>query len=109
MLYSVSNTEVSTVFNDYDKLGNCLKETKTISTSSGDSKTYVTRYSFDIAGRPKNITYPDNYQVSYQYHNGTSLLKHAQGESGLHVQYSLYEPTGKMGQLNFGNNTKTKI
>ncbi|MCP3926599.1 MAG: RHS repeat-associated core domain-containing protein, partial [Desulfobacterales bacterium] len=101
-LYSISNSDVTSVFNEYDKLGNCLQETKTIG-----SKTYVTKYAFDITGKPSEIIYPNNYRLIYQYYTGTNLLKLVQGDSGVHVEYSSYEPTGKIGQLVFGNEAKT--
>ena len=73
------------------------------------SKDYATQYTYDLAGKPTKQTYPDNYKVTYAYYPGSGLLYTATGsDSEVYAACTLYEPTGKMGQINHGNGTATR-
>ncbi|MCP4668998.1 MAG: hypothetical protein GY849_21895, partial [Deltaproteobacteria bacterium] len=105
-LYSVANGVVTTTYNRYDKMGRIKGVTKTI---SGDGTPHETLYDYDLSGKPTRTTYPDAYAVYYTYYPGTGLLHTVTGsDAEVFAVYSLYEPTGKIGQVFHGNGTATR-
>jgi len=103
-LYSVTNSDVTTVYNAYDEMGREESITKTITGSS-----YTTLYGYDLSGKLISTTYPDNYQVTYGFYPGTGLL-HTVVEITDLVGYATctdYEPTGKIGKIEHANGTAT--
>jgi len=104
-LYSVSNTLATTTFTAYDAMGRTRRTTKTI---QGDPTQYVTETAYDLSGKTTTITYPDGYMVTNTYYPGTGLLYQVTGsDSVIYSTNSLYEPTGKMGQIDHPNGTST--
>lgn len=99
-------TEATEIDNTYDKMNRVESETKII---EGAPAAYTTQYKYDLAGKPKEQTYPDNYKVTYAYYPGSGLLYTATGaDSEVYATCTLYEPTGKMGQISHGNGTATR-
>ncbi len=104
-LHSVSNTLATITFNAYDAMGRTTRTTKSI---QGDPTQYVTETVYDLSGKTKTITYPDLYQVTNEYYPGTGLLQTVTGSDGtIFATNSLYEPTGKIGQIDHQNGTAT--
>ncbi|MGB5985717.1 MAG: FG-GAP-like repeat-containing protein, partial [Desulfobacterales bacterium] len=105
-LYAMNNTTAVTTYNGYDALGRVTSVTKSIQNAPDPS--YTTQTSYDVAGRPSQVTYPDSAVLSYTYHPGTRLLAAASdGNSLVYAMLTDYAPTGKIGQVFFGNNTTT--
>ncbi len=109
-LYSITNSNVTTLYNAYDEMGRSVSITKTI---TGDQpRTTVTGY--DLSGKVTSIIHPDNYTVTNTYYPGTGLLNTVTGtpSGGSSVEYAKctkYAPTGKIGKIaHTYNNTKTE-
>ncbi|MDY6951754.1 MAG: RHS repeat-associated core domain-containing protein [Thermodesulfobacteriota bacterium] len=102
--YSVSNGNVTTTINEYDAMGRVKSVTKQITGASS----YTTEYDYDYSAKPTTITYPGSYEVYYSYYPGTGLLSTVTDSDERELaEYTSYEPTGKMGQVDYGNNTTT--
>jgi len=104
-LYSVNNTKAATIYNEYDAMGRATSSTKTI---QGDATQYTTATTYDYSGKPKVMTYPvDGFTVTNTYHPGSGLLHEVTGSDGkIYARNTLYEPTGKIGQIDHpANNT----
>ncbi|NPU84134.1 MAG: RHS repeat-associated core domain-containing protein [Syntrophaceae bacterium] len=106
-LYSVTNTKVASTILGYDGMGRKLGEKKTY---EDDAAEYATRYAYDLSGKMTGMTYPDSYQVVYAYHPGSDLLASVRGVSDNreHGRFSLYESTGKIGQIDHANGAATR-
>ena len=105
-LYSVSNTQVTTTYNSYDAMGRAISVTESI---AGLSPLNPTLTEYDLSGKPTKVTYPDNYYVTNSYYPGTTLIQSVTGSDGkVYATNSLYEPTGKIRQINYGNGTAAK-
>ena len=105
-LYQSSNGQVTRTVNGYDTAGNILSETKVI---TGDPNGYTTAYTYDLAGRQATITYPDGFSVTNAYFPGTHLLASVTGsDSNIYAQVSAYTPQGKIGRIDYPNNTYTE-
>jgi RHS repeat-associated protein len=105
-LYSVSNTNVTTTYNSYDAMGRVKSSTKTI---AGNSTQYTTLNDYDLSGKTTKTTYPDGFYVTKNFYPGTGLLEKVTGSDGIvYTLNTLYEPTGKMGQIDHQNGTKTR-
>lgn len=103
---SVSNGNVVTTYNAYDKMGRPLSASKRI---DGDSNQYTTQYEYDLAGKLTRIFYPDGFDVSYGYYPGTGLLRSVQGSDLIqYTTYTDYEATGRAGQVYYGNQTASR-
>jgi RHS repeat-associated protein len=103
-LYSVSNSNVTTVNNAYDEMGRVTNVTKTI---TGDSAR-TTQYTYDLSGKVLTTTYPGGYVVTNAYYEGSNLLKTVTGsDSEVYATLSDYKPTGKIGILEHGNGAIT--
>jgi len=106
-LYSVSNGDVTTTYEAYDEMGRTLMVTKSI--VGAPDPYYFTSYTYDLAGKVLTMTYPDDFVVTYEYYEGTGLLKRVTGsDSRQYAFYSQYEPSGKIGQIDHENGTATK-
>jgi len=105
-LAGVTNTKVTNTVLGYDEMGRKLGERRTF---VPEGLNYDTWYGYDLAGKMTDITYPDNYHVMYDYYPGTGLFKTVTGSDGIQYSaYSLYEPTGKIGQVNHANGAATR-
>ncbi|MDD5435511.1 MAG: hypothetical protein PH343_08785, partial [Nitrospira sp.] len=106
-IYSVNNGAVTKTNNSYDVMGRVLSSSKVI---IGDSNTYTTQFGFDLAGKLKTITYPDNTTIGYNYYPSSGLIYNVIDMSSgkEYARYSFYEPSGKIGQINHGNGATTR-
>jgi len=98
----------STAYDAYDEMGRVLSVTKTI--TGAPSPSYTTTYDYDLSGKVESMTYPDTYELLYEYHPGSELLYQVTGpepDIELHAEFTEYEPTGKIGQVYYGNSTQT--
>ncbi len=105
-LSSVSNSKVTTAFNEYDVMGREKSVSKII---DGDPAEYTTDFEYDYSGKLTRIIYPDGFDVSYGYYPGSGLMRSVMGSDLVeYAVYTQYEPTGKTGQVNNGNETATR-
>jgi len=105
-LYSISNTDVTTTYEAYDKMGRELEIKNEI--VGAPETSYTTVYTYDKAGRQSSVKYPDNYDLYYTYYPGTDLIEHVENSSAYkYVIFDNYEPSGKIGDIAYGNNTET--
>jgi YD repeat-containing protein len=108
-LYSVTNSNVTTTFNEYDEMGRVLSVTKTI---TGDQPR-TTETEYDLSGKVINITHPDGFEVRNTYYPGTNLLDSVKGTFDdvnikEYAKCTEYEPTGKIGRITHTyNDTET--
>jgi RHS repeat-associated protein len=104
--YTVSNTNVTTTYNSYDKMGRGKSATEAI---TGAPAQYTTLNEYDLSGKTTKTTYPDNFYVINSYYPGTGLLEKVTGSNGVvYATNTLYEPAGKIGQINHQNGTATR-
>ncbi|RPI74433.1 MAG: hypothetical protein EHM45_19085, partial [Desulfobacteraceae bacterium] len=101
-VYSITKANTATAYNAYDQQGRTLSLTKSI-----DGQGYTTQTSYDLSGKVLTMTYPDNSNVTYTYYPGTTLVNSVSGTTTYAV-FSDYEPSGKIGQIDYGNGTATK-
>jgi RHS repeat-associated protein len=99
-----------TEYEEYDALGQAKLVTKSIQNSSGSLLSYSTSYEYDMSGKTTQITYPDDTDVKYTYYLGTDLLHqvylpNALGEFVEHAEFSAYEPSGKIGRIDYWENS----
>lgn len=99
-LTSVSDASGTTKI-DYDSMGRINKTDRII-----DTITYTTQTGYDLAGRTKSITYPDNDVVNYSY-NGPLLSRVYKDETIFYVEYTGYNALGQPGTATFGNTVTT--
>jgi RHS repeat-associated protein len=85
------------------------RETSVSKTITGDLTVYTSLHSYDLSGKLISTTYPDNYQVNNYYYPGTGLLSSVLGITDFmeYAKLTGYQPTGKIGQMDHGNNTST--
>jgi len=99
----------STTYDAYDEMGRVLSVTKKI--AGAPSPSYTTTYEYDKSGKVVGMTYPDTYQLLYDYHPKSGLLYQVTGpepDRELHAELTLYGPTGKIGHVYYGNNTQSE-
>jgi YD repeat-containing protein len=103
-IYSVTNTDVTTTYDEYDGMGRVKSVTKTI---SGD-QARTTAYEYDFSGKLTRTTYPDTYYVENDYYQGTNLLDTVTGsDSEEYAEITSYSPSGKIKTLSHGNGSST--
>ena len=98
-----------TIYGGYNAVCNVISVTKSIQNSSGMLTSYVTGYEYDMAGKTTLINYPDDTDVQYTYYSGTGLLHqvyfpNSQGAPVEHAEFSMYEPSGKIGRIDYWQN-----
>ncbi|HET6214866.1 MAG TPA: sugar-binding protein, partial [Micromonosporaceae bacterium] len=71
----------------YGKLGETVKEVKTVSTDTGPADTYTTQYTFDTFGRMQSMVYPDGEVLTYQYDSGGQLRQASGVKEGRSYSY----------------------
>jgi RHS repeat-associated protein len=106
-LYKVENANAETIIEEYDEMGRELSTSRTVTGAPGNP--YTTDYTYDISGKVASMTYPDNYQVNYDYHPGSGLLHTVDGITDFteYGEFTGYEPTGKIGDIYHGNGAET--
>ncbi len=80
-LYSVSNTDVTTIYDEYDAMGRVLSVSKTI--AGAQEQTIDTTY--DKSGKVVTITYPDGFIVTNSYYPGTGLMDEVTGTMSINT------------------------
>ncbi|RPI78063.1 MAG: hypothetical protein EHM45_06880, partial [Desulfobacteraceae bacterium] len=102
--YTITKGNVVITNNAYDFMGRSLKVTKRIDTTD-----YVTQNEYELSGKVKKLLYPDNYFITYDYYPGTNLIQTITDSANVvQAVYTDYEPTGKIGQIDYHNGTATK-
>ena len=108
-LYSMTKGGVSTVYNERDNMGRELLVTQTIEGQSSR----ITNYDYYANGTVKQLTYPHLASVSGSsvtnvFYPGSDLLHTVTGsDSTVYATMTNYHPTGKMGDIEFGNGVTT--
>ncbi|MDJ0716864.1 MAG: polymorphic toxin-type HINT domain-containing protein [Prochloraceae cyanobacterium] len=96
----------------YNNLGE-VKEEKVQVEIGGQQKVFVTGYTYDAAGRPDLITYPDGsivrFSYNYQGQLNTIELKEA-GESNFttYATYEEYTDLGELGKVVYNNGVESE-
>ena len=111
----LSVTDASgTIEYEYGKLGEVIKETRTLAThlnGSNPTETAVMEYQSDYLGRMQHIVYPDGEQIVYGYDNGGQVVS-VRGEHYGHefnyVTNILYDEYGQRTRIDYGNGTFTE-
>lgn len=67
-LASVSSSVATYTYSEYDPMGRVKTATQTL-----DSKSYITHYTYDLAGHTKSIVYPSTHKVNYNYDSAGRL------------------------------------
>jgi RHS repeat-associated protein len=106
-LYRVENFQATTTIDSYDEMGRQLISTRTI--IGAPSNSYTTAHAYDYSGKIVSMTYPDNYQIVYNYHPSSGLLHEIKGriDDNEYAEITGYEPSGKIGELYHGNGVQT--
>ena len=103
-----------TIEYEYGKLGEVIKETRTLSThlnSRRQKETAVMEYRSDYLGRMQWIIYPDDEKVSYGYDNGGQVVSVTGTHYGHEFNYVtniLYDQYGQRTRIDYGNGTFTE-
>ena len=99
---------------EYGKLGEVIKETRTLATHLNGSKpteTAVMEYRSDYLGRMQWIVYPDGEKITYGYDRGGQVVS-VKGEHWGHdfdyVTNILYDQYGQRTRIDYGNGTFTE-
>ena len=99
---------------EYGKLGEVIKETRTLAThlnGSSPTETAVMEYRSDYLGRMQWIAYPDGEKITYGYDRGGQVVS-VKGEHWGHdfdyVTNILYDEYGQRTRIDYGNGTFTE-
>ena len=99
---------------EYGKLGEVIKETRTLATQlngSNPTETAVMEYRSDYLGRMQWIAYPDGEKVTYGYDNGGQVISvtgYNYGQEFNYVTNILYDQYGQRTRIDYGNGTFTE-
>ena len=99
---------------EYGKLGEVIKETRTIATHlnrNNPTETAVMEYRSDYLGRMQYIIYPDEEKVTYGYDRGgqvVSVTGEHWGHEFYYVTNILYDEYGQRTRIDYGNGTFTE-
>ena len=111
----LSVTDASgTIEYEYGKLGEVIKETRTLAThlnGSNPTETAVMEYQSDYLGRMQHIVYPDGEKVAYGYDRGgqvVSVTGEHWGHEFSYVANILYDQYGQRTRIDYGNGTFTE-
>ena len=111
----LSVTDASgTIEYEYGKLGEVIKETRTLSThlnGNNPTETAVMEYRSDYLGRMQWIAYPDGEKVTYGYDNGGQVISVTGSNYGNEFNYVtniLYDQYGQRTRIDYGNGTFTE-
>ena len=103
-----------TVTNEYGKLGQITKETRTIKDNiliGTEEKTYSMKYVSNYLGQMEEITYPDGETVSYTYNDYGKVVKiegsHF-GQKFTYVNKIAYNEDGQRAYIEYGNGVSTE-
>ncbi|MDJ0717098.1 MAG: polymorphic toxin-type HINT domain-containing protein [Prochloraceae cyanobacterium] len=97
----------------YNNLGQVEQETVELEIEGAQKTSFVTRYTYDAAGRPDTIIYPDGSIVRYSYdYQGevyTIELKEV-GESDFttYATYENYTALGNLGKVSYNNGVNSE-
>ncbi|MBP5402883.1 MAG: hypothetical protein J6Y36_06980 [Treponema sp.] len=103
-----------TVTNEYGKLGQVVKETRTIKDNiliGTDEKTYSMKYESNYLGQMEEITYPDGETVSYTYNDYGKVVKiegNHFGQKFTYVNKIAYNEYGQRAYIEYGNGVSTE-
>ncbi|MEJ2099868.1 MAG: hypothetical protein P8X68_07805, partial [Desulfobacterales bacterium] len=104
-LHSVSNSQVTVTYDEYDEMGRQISVSKKI---AGDETVFTTHNEYDLAGDLIALIYPDGYRVDYVLHPGTRLIHRVAGPEEVELAvFEDYEPGAKIGYIYQGNGTAT--
>ncbi|MEV6815219.1 SpvB/TcaC N-terminal domain-containing protein, partial [Micromonospora sp. NPDC051296] len=96
----------------YGKLGEAVKEVRTVATDTGQAESYTTQYTFDTFNRMQSMVYPDGEVLTYQYDSG-GALRQASGVKGgrsyAYVNRLEYDKFGQRAFLAVGNGTQSSF
>jgi len=95
----------------YDNTGEVKEERVSIKIGN-QNKTFITRYTYDAAGRFALVTYPDGAEVRYRYREAGELATIDLKESGqsnfiTYGTYENYTALGQLGKVSYGNGTES--
>ena len=99
---------------EYGRLGEVIKETRTLAThlnGSNPTETAVMEYQSDYLGRMQYIVYPDGEKVAYGYDRGgqvVSVTGEHWGHEFNYVTNILYDQYGQRTRIDYGNGTFTE-
>jgi len=94
----------------YNNRGEVKEEAVKIDTDgNGSPETYLSQYTYDAAGRPETITYPDGAVVRHSYHEGgelhtVALQDTAESNFTDYATYDNYTALGDIGQVVYNPN-----
>jgi RHS repeat-associated protein len=94
----------------YGKLGEAVKEVRTVATDTGQPDTYTTQYTFDTFNRMQSMVYPDGEVLTYKYDSGGMLRQASgvkEGRNYAYVDRLEYDKFGQRAFLAVGNGTQT--
>ncbi|WP_288985717.1 toxin TcdB middle/N-terminal domain-containing protein [uncultured Treponema sp.] len=111
----LSVTDASgTIEYEYGKLGEVIKETRTLAThlnGNNPTETAVMEYRSDYLGRMQWIVYPDGEQIVYGYDRGGQVISVTGSNYGNEFNYVtniLYDQYGQRTRIDYGNGTFTE-
>jgi len=92
---------VSTTTFDYDVIGRVSRKVVEVG-----SKAYPTKRQYDLAGRLRNLTYPDGTTLTYSY-NGVRLATISSPQT-TYVEYSSFNEYGLPALAHYGNGVSSR-
>jgi len=107
-LTGIVTDEVTYTFS-YDNHGQIKEERVAIDTDGNGQETYISQYTYDAAGRPDTVIYPDGAIVRYTYDEGGDLYKVALKDTGeaeftTYATYEDYTALGEIGKVTYNPN-----
>jgi RHS repeat-associated protein len=109
--YSTGQPTVYNIYDNLDLANGIGKLYATIQdTTPSGMKGFKTEYTYDVAGKTTSVLYPDSSRFYYQYYPSSGLLMNVLGsdQQTVYAHLCTYEPTGKIGQVTYGNLTATQ-
>jgi len=86
----------------YDRRGNVIERRRAVL-----DRTFVTGYTYDLLDRIRRVTYPDGFQVNYEYDAGGNLARLADGDGKVVAEGMEYTAAGQLSTIMYGNGAVT--
>ncbi len=88
----------------YDARGRVVERRRMV-----DDRTYVTGWTYDSMDRVRSITYPDGFEIHYEYDAGNNLASIVDGDGTVIADRFVYSASGQIESMRYGNGVATEM
>ena len=88
----------------YDARGRVVERRRMV-----DDRTYVTGWTYDSMDRVRSITYPDGFEIHYEYDAGNNLASIVDRDGTVIADRFVYTASGQIESMRYGNGVDTNM